>query len=274
MAANPDANIRTIFSPQYEPIRATIARHLPPASYITASLTFGPRSDLRQSEYDRLYSPPCQAVLSTVPYLRCNQPAGTFPPVRVSRCEGSWHYLSTPILNAQNQVQVPPTSRVRHPIHPYYQCQNCFDRDDAARRVRIPHHTARYKANHCRTHSVRLPRNSGTHPASCVCYETVSSIAIGFTCVGCYGVNAWQPVLTRAQTRMNELLHTHRTLAKKGNGALRRGRRTKGVYVDGRRRKAPACPVRGCGRTAMRREGDEVLVKTCLACRGVYRANE
>jgi len=166
----------------------------------------------------------------------------------------------------------PHTQRTASPLH-LYTCQKCIDREDVQRQTAIRARMKRLRANHCRKHSLRPPPLHGPFPARCICYEMVKAMAVGFTCRACYEIRAWPIVQRRARRWLRELYHTHRHMARMGRNATRCVDRTTGTYINAVSRVRPACPVKGCGRTAMTNEKDLKLIKTCLGCCGVYRAN-
>ena len=230
----------------------------------------------------RLFSRPCQETIpatTTHPWHFCTQDNDAPDPhfVAVRKCEGVMTYnnnaIEPQLHRPTGDWPAPANLRIHNPhnvnpglITDHYVCQTCIDRD-IARRWTILHRTMQTycQPNHCKTHNALFNFDRTTRPRrDCSCRAILTA---RWNCRFCR--NAPDAMLeARGRKWYVQLKKTHRR-------GVRGRNQTLSTYIDNDQpwRVKPACPVEGCGRTPQTNGNDPLLMKTCLGCCGVFRAN-
>ena len=228
----------------------------------------------------RIFNQPCQETIpATATHARrfCRQdndaPDANFVVVR--KCKGNMVYsmrssVEAPVMNPVGDWPAPTILRAHNPhnINPqlvtdYYVCQNCINRDIGQRWTDLNNVLQNgHQANHCTTHNWHFNLDNATRrKRNCTCHDILTERT---NCRDCR--NAPHAMLeSRARKWYMQLKRTHRKKVKGRN-------QTRSTYIGNFRQRA-VCPVEGCGRMSQTKEDDPALMKTCLGCCGVFRAN-
>ena len=286
----PPATLVSILTPVIADARDGILARISEAEYFRLVRIFGNifRFDAQGNAADSRFVSPCNnRLLLPPPPHRCQQPVGANPFIEIRTCRGflgyPGYYFWVPhqLVPPRNANGTWPSQTVLNyktlANHPMYICEPCWNLDLAPgqRQYDKIHNEMRQwrpagalTINLCGMHSARPPRRGNGLPNTdrCVCLEL--SHRKRWSCRWCCEAVLEEVLVPRAEVWRDDLCHTHRTKTKRRDRTLSTWLN---YMVPPGRRRGPACPIKGCGRTALMKAWSKGMCRMCLGCCGIMR---